>query len=228
MRIFITAGGTEIPIDSVRYIHNMSTGRFGKDLAEAALLEKNEVFLFRHKTAESPFEIRASLKNWETVKTKYETLAPFETHYEEATFKTYNDYASGIETLLPQFNPDIIIAAAAVSDYGLTPVEGKISSKTAPTLELHPLAKILPRFKEICPKAKLVGFKLLVNPTPTEKETAIARTLTSANCDVVAYNNLTTIRKGKHQFELHRPNRNLIYLPPGEDLATRFLLCIHA
>lgn len=47
MKILITSGGTRVPIDSVRHIANMSTGRYGAELADAFLdMERDINVLF--------------------------------------------------------------------------------------------------------------------------------------------------------------------------------------
>ena len=44
MKILITSGGTQINIDSVRRITNMSTGKFGSKIASELLKMGHEVY----------------------------------------------------------------------------------------------------------------------------------------------------------------------------------------
>ena len=43
MKILITSGGTKVPIDDVRSITNMSSGKFGAEIAAIFTSQKNKV-----------------------------------------------------------------------------------------------------------------------------------------------------------------------------------------
>ena len=54
--ILITSGGTKVYIDEVRHVGNMSSGRFGADLAREALrLGHTVIFLYATVAAEKDF-----------------------------------------------------------------------------------------------------------------------------------------------------------------------------
>lgn len=104
-RIVVTAGGTREPIDPVRYIGNRSSGKMGFALADAAKARGAEVILI---TTISPPDSR-----------DYDTTIPVETVAEmrEAVFAASR-------------NADVLIMAAAVSDYRVAnPAKSKIKKQ---------------------------------------------------------------------------------------------------
>ena len=208
MKIFITSGGTKVPIDSVRHIGNMSSGKAGSELAKAFLLQGHEVFFFHAKNSRTPFDAIvniselggiARLKN---LTDAHIEMTPHVLQYNEKTFVTYDDYSNGVVEYIKESHPDIIIATAAVSDYGLAKYEGKLSSTNSLTLNLVPLPKVLPLMKAARPEAKLIGFKLLVNATDEELKTASMKTM-ACGCDKVAANDLANIKKGIRQYMVY-------------------------
>lgn len=54
MKIFITSGGTKIPIDKVRNITNMSKGTFGSKIATESLRAGHDVYFYRAEDSKSP------------------------------------------------------------------------------------------------------------------------------------------------------------------------------
>lgn len=177
MKVLITSGGTRVPIDDVRYIGNMSTGRYGAELAEAAYNIGNDVIFFHAKDSVYPrnlFERR---------------------EFFNEVYKDYNEYSKVI-SMSKALQPDIIISAAAVSDYIVDKTEGKISSDGDElVIRLKKAQKILPEFKKVCPNALVVGFKLLVSPKAKDIYTAVQKVLDNG-ADLVIFNDLTRIRQG--------------------------------
>lgn len=149
----ITSGGTVVPIDSVRKICNMSRGTFGSQIAEKAWRKDHNVTFVYAKESKMP-------KHCLT----FETLQDV-TYIE---YETFDDYAARLDEQL-KLQPDIIILAAAVSDYGVeNMVEGKIRSGDDLVIKLKPLPKLIGTVREKCPNAVICGFKLLVNSTEEE------------------------------------------------------------
>lgn len=183
MKILITSGGTRVPIDDVRYIGNISTGRFGAELAEQ--FDKKfecDITYFISKGGIAP---------------KFEP----DIHYQGCPYRSiiqyrdYNEYLNVVEIAKTQ-QPDIIISAAAVSDYTLDKTEGKISSTDDELLiHLRKATKVLPLLKRACPNAMIVGFKLLVNPRYEEVEQAVRKVLNNG-ASYVVYNDLARIKQG--------------------------------
>jgi phosphopantothenoylcysteine synthetase/decarboxylase len=95
---------------------------------------------------------------------------------------------------------DIIILAAAVSDYGTVPVDGKIRTKDNLNIELQPLPKVISKIRGIVgEKTKIVGFKLLVNSTKEELEASARDSLIKNNLDMVIANDLRDIKSNNHK-----------------------------
>ena len=93
MKILITAGPTQEPIDPVRFISNHSSGKMGIALAEEFATRGNEVVLVK-----GPAELNAGNSSIKTISV---TTA-------EEMFKAASQYFS---------QSDVIVFAAAVADY---------------------------------------------------------------------------------------------------------------
>ncbi|HXG35510.1 MAG TPA: bifunctional phosphopantothenoylcysteine decarboxylase/phosphopantothenate--cysteine ligase CoaBC [Dehalococcoidia bacterium] len=122
-RIVVTAGGTQEPIDPVRYLGNYSSGRMGYALAEAARDRGAEVALV---SAPSHLEPPYGVK-----------LVPVRRALEMR------------DSVLSECRgADILIMAAAVADYQPDRREQKIKREAAPLLlELTPTPDILAELK---------------------------------------------------------------------------------
>lgn len=192
MKILITSGGTDVPIDDVRKISNMSSGKYGAEIASTFFYKGHDVLYFSSKNAVKPF-------------IEYGSPFSIQPSYNQLIFKDYESYLSNFQKKdsLPY---DIIISAAAVSDYILDKTEGKISSDSDElVIRLKKAQKVLPLIREASPNAFLVGFKLLVSPTPSEVEAAVKKVF-SNGADLVVYNDLTEIRKGNLSRFVFKPD----------------------
>ena len=112
IKILVSAGGTEEPIDSVRYIGNRSSGKMGHLIAEEGLMRGADVTL-----VSSSNLVTASKINKISVETAEEMAREIKTRVKDA---------------------DCIIMAAAVSDF--TPeikVDRKIKKQSGKNLELN-------------------------------------------------------------------------------------------
>lgn len=208
MRILITSGGTKVPIDEVRHISNMSSGRYGSELADAFinqsdLLEKDvEILFFHAKGSKKP-----------------------KSYMDVVEFKDYYDYAENAIRLCEECKPDIIISCAAVSDYipVYGPVEGKISSdKSEMVIHLKKGPKIIKQLRDACPNAFIVGFKLVVNSDWECTCRAVDKVFENG-ADVVVSNDLHDIKKGDNARVLHVPNENCYLLHDAGSLARTIL-----
>ena len=142
IRALVTAGGTREPIDDVRVITNLSTGRYGAAIA-AALAERGvEVTLLAsHALADRP-----------------EWLGPRVT---VRRFGSFHDLSEALHhSCAPA--PDLIFMAAAVADYSPEPHTGKIDSSTESyTLNMRRNPKLLGSLRALCgDSTTIVGFKL--------------------------------------------------------------------
>ncbi|MFA5039364.1 MAG: phosphopantothenoylcysteine decarboxylase [Candidatus Omnitrophota bacterium] len=138
-KILITAGPTWVPIDDVRVISNTSSGELGFLLAREAVScgMRTDLFLGPATHADSPQGARV------------------------ARFKYFDELLKLISRTLTRRRYDLILHCAAVSDYLMEPVEGKISSKNEQLiLRLRPAPKLVDLMRRLNPGAFLVMFKL--------------------------------------------------------------------
>lgn len=240
MKILITSGGTQVPIDSVRHIGNVSTGRFASALAIALMRAGHEIIFFRQFYSKSPFKLEIDLYDGKNkpveeqiaeydqllkeIGTTISELLSLRHLYREETFITYQEYASKLIRATTKEKPDIVVAAAAVSDYETDSFNGKLQSADELTIHLKPSKKVLPLIKMAHPETRLIGFKLLVAATEEDFEDAVARVMASGPCDMVAANDLKELEAGRHNYRLHLADGGSILLPAGPDLAERFAL----
>ena len=164
-RVLVTAGPTREPIDPVRYLSNRSSGKMGYALAEAAQMRGADVVLVSGPTALPP------PGGMEMV--RVETAA-----------QMYHAALAYAETA------DVIVAAAAVSDYRPATLAEQKMKKTgaSPTLDLVQTYDILAELgRRKHPGQTLIGFA-----AETEDLLAQARLkLTSKNLDWIAANDVS-------------------------------------
>lgn len=161
MRILVTAGNTQTPIDRVRCITNVFTGKTGTHLALAAY--------------DSGHEVTLVTSHPEIVHELYPTPHLRE-RWAVHPYRTYDDLADKLETLMTSEVFDAVIHCAAVSDYRVEGVYdakrqavqgGKIKSGHDELwLKLTPTPKLVDRFRAEWKFAgSLVKFKLEVGLT---------------------------------------------------------------
>jgi phosphopantothenoylcysteine synthetase/decarboxylase len=99
MHVFITAGNTAVPIDCVRCITNIFTGRTGAAIAQAARARGHRVTLATShpETAVAP---GPETPDWSVFK-----------------YRTFEDLRATMETILRDRSQDVLVHCAAVSDY---------------------------------------------------------------------------------------------------------------
>lgn len=164
VRALVTAGPTHEAIDPVRFIGNPSTGTMGVFLAEELAARGADVHLVI-----GPSEVKIS-SNVETTN----------------VISANEMYQTSLKYLS---NSDIIIMAAAVSDYTPeNPAKEKIKKKDNKlTLTLTKTKDILANAGKLkTSKQTLVGFALETN---NEKENALAK-LKKKNADLIVLNSL--------------------------------------
>ena len=188
MKIIISSGGTEEPIDSVRKITNFSTGKTGAYLASYFASRDVKVTLIRNQNAASP-------------------MAP---EILEQCYQSQSDLRDILRSQLGGKHWDSIIHLAAVSDYIVERIQvderdfpvgehGKIPSGHKILLHLQPSEKILDSLrawslnKSIC----IVAFKLT---SAADGHGAFeARALSErATANYIVHNNLPDIDSKRH------------------------------
>ena len=184
IKVLVTSGGTKIFLDSVRAITNMSKGTFGTKIAQEFVDRFYDVTFLYAKESKRP--------------TNHHDLD----RINFVTYVSFEDYERELNLQLAK-QPDIIVLAAAVSDYGVeNPVNGKIRSGDDLVIRLKPLPKLISTVREKCKDAVICGFKLLVNSTDDELYNAVENSIKKNDCDLVVGNDLRDIKQGKHRLLL--------------------------
>jgi phosphopantothenate---cysteine ligase (CTP) len=177
MRILITSGATREPIDAVRFLSNVSTGRTGALLADALAAHGHTVTLLHGQSAVRP---SASAITTET-------------------FSSTEDLQSQLRRLLGAGCFDAVIHAAAVSDYRPPEThDGKMSSYAAEiTLRLVPTPKLLPGLKHTSPRPlKVIGFKLTAGADAEARAIAVSKLFAAGTVDAVIHNDMDDLATG--------------------------------
>lgn len=207
MRILITSGGTKVPVDRVRDITNMSNGTFGSKIAREALIQGHDVTFLCAKRSKTPFSVTLDYSNeghWEQDLNAWADHWNFcEQHrsqYTETRFRNFDDYSQWLQHCVQMGRPDVVVLAAAVSDYGVANfVNGKVRSGSDTTIELSPLPKLIGQIKQWHPECLLVGFKLLMNSNDEELIEAAFDSINKNSCEMVIANDLRDIKDDNHR-----------------------------
>lgn len=210
MKILITSGGTRVPIDDVRYIGNMSTGRYGAEIAARFLenIKTDTVHFLYAKDSKHPLNSFQSTNDW-----GFEDI-----DLKDIVYNDYYDYLDKSVALAEKIKPSMIISAAAVSDYVVTKTTGKISSSEDElVIKLTKASKVLPLLKKASPNSLLIGFKLLVSPKYNEVYDAVKKVFDNG-ADYVVYNDLTEIRKGDNSRLIFKKDMTFTKVESSKDL----------
>jgi len=187
LKIIVTAGGTREAIDPVRYITNRSSGKMGQAIAEIARSMGAETLLITTKTdSDSKLKFNNSI-------------------YVNSADEMYNSLKEHIN------NYDILIMAAAISDYKVTSVSDKKIKKSGNNLELTLIENI--DILETLSKTKLphqifVGFAA----ESDELENNAIKKLKTKHLDMIVANDISRSDIG---FDSDM-NEVSIFLPDGK------------
>jgi phosphopantothenoylcysteine synthetase/decarboxylase len=178
-RVLITSGGTTEPIDGVRVLANTSTGATGAMLADTFARRGHAVTLLRARTARG-----------------------VNTGCREVTFDSFADLDAALHAELGAQDYDVVIHAAAVSDFSVHAIEidgvarppgaGKMGSEVAPVLKLRRNPKLLDtlRARSRNSDIRVVAFKLTRGASPDEVRRAVGTVLAAGTADFVVHNDL--------------------------------------
>ena len=222
MKILLTSGGTKTAIDSVRSVTNMSSGTFGNHLCRAFLERGNDVAFLYAKGSKCPHEFRidlspvlwpkgyASVKNdlvmedlLKDIRSDLNFLEDNKHLYEPVEYSDFDDYAVLLPKIISKIEPDIVVLAAAVSDYAPVKTDGKIRSDHPElNIKLIQTPKLIRQVKQILPDCFLVGFKLLVNSTQEQLEDAMADQMDKTKADFVVGNDLRDIKASNYKLTI--------------------------
>jgi phosphopantothenoylcysteine decarboxylase/phosphopantothenate--cysteine ligase len=173
-RIIVTAGGTQEPIDPVRYIANHSSGKQGVAIAKAAAARGASVSLIGANIAE------VSARNIE--------------------FKAVADAQQLEKAVQAELGKaDVLVMAAAVSDFRVANVSAKklkrsvLGDKISLELVANPdiLATSVARIREDALSCLTVGFAAETESDETQLRQLAAHKLMSKGCDVLVANDVS-------------------------------------
>ncbi len=209
-RILITAGGTREPIDSVRYIGNMSSGRTAAGLVDGLAVAGHRVCWLGAENAIRPE--RADAINH---------------------FSSFSELECQLKSILAADKYDVVIHAAAVSDFSIDSittcngdqgeaVHGKLSSETGLLLRLKPNPKLLGQIKSWSanPDVRVIGFKLTDSEDPLQHLTAVTKQFDNSGVDAVVHNDLSEINAMSHPFNLYTPGQRPVFCADNGELVT--------
>lgn len=234
MNVVVTGGGTIAPIDDVRHLANVSSGRFSAMIAEACLKHGASVWHLHTPAAQLPYS-RLARFDLNTTNPEAEQARLAKLHREWQTVAdrlhlvplaegTVADYAANLERVLLEQPIDVAFLAMAVSDFEPRPIPGKLNSQ-AESIIIHALRtpKVIQSVRDWSPSVFLVGFKLLSRvPLPDLLTEAQAACLAN-RADLTVANDLQTLREGRHTVHLVRPGHPAETLQPGATLADRLV-----
>ncbi len=203
-KILITAGGTQEPIDAMRVITNLSTGSTGTQLANYLSNLGFDVTLLK---AKNSYNTPSS-----SCTTKY--------------FQTFKDLQTLLSTELQNNTFDVVIHAAAVSDFYVSEIEtpsisnnskkllikedSKIQSDEGLIIKLKLNPKLISSLKSWSAnkKIKVIGFKYTASKNYEEQKAAVMKLFTESKVDAVVHNDHSEIDRdsGKHSFTFFDQN----------------------
>jgi phosphopantothenoylcysteine synthetase/decarboxylase len=186
--VLITSGGTKIKIDRVRSITNMSRGTFGSKIADSLYGQLNPDF----------YKVIFLYAKGSRLPSKFREMKLVE-------YETFEDYERMLFKILENDKPDVVLLAAAVSDYGVSNyVDGKIRSDGDLVIHLKPLPKLISKVRDVVPDATICGFKLLVDSTEEELKDACVKSMDKNRLDCIVGNDLRDIQDDNHTILLGR------------------------
>ncbi|WP_374029328.1 bifunctional phosphopantothenoylcysteine decarboxylase/phosphopantothenate--cysteine ligase CoaBC [Bdellovibrio bacteriovorus] len=203
VKVLITAGGTQEPIDTVRVISNLSSGRTGIALAEYM--------------AQMGFEVTL-LQAHGTPKTEHVSRRDY--------FTSFASLDEKMKEYLGSEDFTHVIHAAAVSDYSVDTIEAagkkvrpfevkKLSSDVdAMSIHLKRNHKIVDRLKTYSKNKSLqvIAFKLTSHASTEERKAAVEKLFKSSKADYVVHNDLAEIDivQKTHKFTLISPTSSVV------------------
>ncbi len=209
MRILVTAGGTEEPVDGVRRLTNTSTGATGGVLARTFAEHGAEVLLLH--AARAPLDSVA---------------------VERDTFVTFTDLENALRRHLGAGDWDAVVHLAAVSDYSIASIkvdgrsvphgnQGKISSGHEVVIRLTPNPKLIDNLKSWSRNRmiRVIGFKLTNDPDPEIRATRVRALLDRSAIDFAVLNDLGEMAADHHQAEIWGRRGPLVQTATKEELA---------
>ena len=141
--VFVTSGATAESIDPIRILTNRASGKTGDALACEAYIRGAEVYLFHR-----------NVSKWRGLP-----------HFHDVFTESCRDMTDAVTEKIaladpPRSGKNILISAAAISDYTLDAGDSKIKSGSSElTLKLKPTKKLIEEACYTDPNLFIIGFK---------------------------------------------------------------------
>lgn len=206
LRILVTAGPTWVPVDKVRVLTNIFSGRLGYLIAKKAAKEKTgPITLFLGPGRISLPEEHD--KNLEIIRYKY-----------------FDELYTLLEKAVSSKKYDILIHSAAVADYAPEPAENKIKSgKPDLTINLKPTVKIIDQVKKWDPDIFLVKFKLETGISQKELIDIAYESMMKSKADLIVANEFAEISEEYHRAYIINPQKEVKTVIGKENIAEQLL-----
>jgi phosphopantothenoylcysteine decarboxylase/phosphopantothenate--cysteine ligase len=198
--VLVTSGPSREPVDDVRYVSNVSSGRLGVAVGEAFARAGHAVVLLRGVGSALPVSGSA---------------------VRVVEFTTAQSLLENALALLRQARgPDLLIHAAAVADYAPEPRAGKLkSSQRELVLRMKPTPKVVDRIRAATPELPLIVFKLESSISRPELHRRARATAVRVGARAVVANLVSEVSAGRHVADLLRSDGSIEHLNGREEIA---------
>lgn len=193
-RALVSGGAMTLPVDAVRSIVNTSSGRTAAATVAALLDAGWSVTYLAHQSA--------SVQDCEGARI--------------LRYSTFADFEAILRQQLAADDFDLVVHAAAVSDYYLAAGGTAAKQETGDSfsLQLAPNPKLLPQVKEMAAGSGrkepfVIGFKLTVHQNEQEGRARALSYFRDGRVDLVIWNDLDGVSGEQHAFSILAP-------PPAE------------
>ncbi len=206
MNVVVTAGATIAPIDDVRQLTNVSTGRFGAAITESALRRGARVWHIYSRSAELPllrfarFDLDARSPELEL-----DRLAELQKQWLACRDRltrvplrvgNVSNYSDTLRRVLESHPIDVVILPMAVADYEPEQEAGKIrSDRESLVVHCRRTPKVISLVRDWAPAVYLVGFKLLSHVSEQELIRTAASACVSNRAQLTVANDLETLAR---------------------------------
>ncbi|HEX7628489.1 MAG TPA: bifunctional phosphopantothenoylcysteine decarboxylase/phosphopantothenate--cysteine ligase CoaBC [Candidatus Methanoperedens sp.] len=180
-RIIITGGATTETLDPIRILTNRASGKTGVELALEAFRRGADVTL-----------VHRSCMGIQGICELYTESA------QDMTGAVIEELGKGY---------DLLISAAAISDFTVTPSKEKIKSDKEFTLVLKPAPKLIKEVRKIYPDLKIIGFKAETGISEEELIKRARKSMDSSDLIMVVANDVSSGGMGTEE--------NNVYLIDG-------------
>ncbi|MCX7666285.1 MAG: bifunctional phosphopantothenoylcysteine decarboxylase/phosphopantothenate synthase [Gemmataceae bacterium] len=213
LRILITAGNTQAPLDTVRCVTNIFTGKTGFNIAWAAAQRQHEV----------------------TLLTSHPEPIPENPPFRFACFQTFHDLENLLESFLFEQFFDVVIHAAAVSDFlcdgifSQNPDTGEMIDVSAGKIKsshpnlwirMKPAPKLIDKIRTVWDyQGYLVKFKLEVGIEDSELLAIAETSRVQSQANLMCANTF----EGRHDWAFLGPIEGTYHKIPRSELATRLM-----